>query len=113
MNIYKGIGVSDGVAIGKVLIINSAFMNYPRFKLSSKEEIDFEIQRIKDAKVVTEEQLNTIMDQSIDVLPEEIRSVFSSYKMFINDKRFIPAIIEKIEKMEINAEWALIHVITD
>ncbi|MDH5560480.1 MAG: phosphoenolpyruvate--protein phosphotransferase [Deltaproteobacteria bacterium] len=113
MNIYRGLGASDGVAIGKVLIINSAFMNYPRFQIETREEVEFEIKRVLDAKKATEDHLNQVMAQSENIIPEEIRAVFSSYKMFIGDKRFFPAIIDKIEQLKINAEWALIHVLAD
>ncbi len=113
MNIYKGIGVSDGVAIGKVLKINSAYLNYPRIQLDNEEKIPLEIERIKKAQRSVEEQLDNIMQRSVDVLPEEMNSVFSSYKMFIRDKNFVPAIEKKIEEFQINAEWALIYVIAD
>ncbi|MBU2511742.1 phosphoenolpyruvate--protein phosphotransferase [bacterium] len=113
MIIYKGIGVSDGVAIGKVLKINSAYLNYPRIQLDSEDKIPLEIDRIKRAQKSVEEQLDNIMIHSADVLPEEINSVFSSYKMFIRDKNFVPAIEKKIETLQINAEWALIHVIAE
>lgn len=114
MNIYHGIGVSDGVVIGKVLKINSAFMNYPRIQLEGNEkQISLEIERIRQAQKHVEEQLDSIMQQSADVLPDEISSVFSGYKMFIRDKRFVPTIENKIREQKINAEWALIYVIAD
>jgi phosphotransferase system enzyme I (PtsI) len=113
MNIYKGIGVSDGVAIGKVLKINSAFVNYPRIQLDSVDKIPFEISRLKAAQLSVEQQLDGIMLQSVAILPEEINSVFASYKMFVRDKKFIPAIEKKIVEMQINAEWALIYVMAD
>lgn len=114
MHTYKGIGVSDGVAIGKVLKINSAFVQYPRISLEDDEsKIPFEIERIRVAQQSVEEQLDKIIEQSADVLPEELNSVFSSYKLFVKDKRFVPAIEKRIVESKINAEWALIHVIAD
>ena len=113
MNIYRGIGVSDGVAIGKVLMINSAFMQYPRVQLDDDSKVPLEIERIQQAQLLIEQQLDETMEQSVAILPEEMRSVFASYQLFIRDKRFIPAIEERIAKDKINAEWALIHVIAD
>ncbi len=113
MNVYKGIGVSDGVAFGKVLKINSAYVNYPRIQFDSAKQIPTEISRIKEARISIEEQLDSIMEKSVEILPEEMKSVFSSYKMFINDKNFIPAIENKVRELQINAEWALIIVIAD
>ena len=113
MNIYKGIGVSDGVAIGKVLKINSAYVNYPRIQLDSEDKIPVETRRIKEAQISVEQQLDAITMQSVEILPEEINSVFSSYKMFIRDKNFVPAIETKIREQQINAEWALIIVLAE
>lgn len=113
MNIYKGIGVSDGVSIGKVLKINSAYVNYPRIQLDSDDKIPLEIQRIRDARDAVETQLDAIMSQSMEIIPEEMNSVFASYKMFLRDNKFVPAMEKKIETLQINAEWALISVIAD
>lgn len=113
MNVYKGLGVSDGVAIGKVLKINSAYVNYPRIQLDSDEKVPLEIDRIKQAQKSVEEHLDAIVDKSEDVIPKEIYSVFASYKMFIQDKNFVPKIEQKIRDFQINAEWALIYVLAD
>lgn len=113
MNTYRGIGVSDGVAIGKVLRINSAFMQYPRIELDDDSLVPIETERIRKAQASIEEQLDETMEQSVTILPEEMRSVFTSYKLFIRDKRFVPAIEDRITKDKINAEWALIHVMAD
>ncbi len=113
MNTYRGIGVSDGVAIGKVLRINSAFMNYPRRELEDEEKVPLEIERIKQAQKSVEDQLDLVKKQAVDVLPDEISAVFSSYKLLIRDKRIVPAIEDKIRQFKINAEWALIRVIAD
>ncbi|MFH2130184.1 MAG: phosphoenolpyruvate--protein phosphotransferase [bacterium] len=113
MNTYRGIGVSDGVAIGKVLRINSAFVRYPRIELADDKSVPLEIERIRKAQAAVEVQLDETMKQSTSILPEELSSVFASYKHFIKDKRFIPAIEERINRDKINAEWALIYVIAD
>lgn len=113
MNIYRGIGVSDGVAIGKALRINSAFVQYPRIQLDDDESVAVEIERIQQALMAVEQQLDETMKQSSDLLPEELKSVFASYKLFFRDRRFVPAIEERVKRDKINAEWALIYVIAD
>jgi phosphoenolpyruvate-protein phosphotransferase (PTS system enzyme I) len=114
MNIYKGIGVSEGISIGKVLKINSAFMSYPRIELQGNEEkISLELDKIRMAQKAVEEQLDQILDQSDDFMSKEMEPLLVGYKMFIRDKRFIPAIEKTIQESKINAEWALIRVIAD
>lgn len=113
MNIYRGIGVSEGVAIGKVLRINSAFVQYPRIQLDNAAAVEVEIDRLRVAQATVERQLDETMEQSMEIISEDLRTVFASYKLFIRDKRFVPAIEERIKKDKINAEWALIYVIAD
>jgi len=113
MNIYRGIGVSEGVAIGKVLRINSAFVNYPRIELDDDNSVLVEIERIRKAQADVEGQLDETMEQSATIISEDIRAVFASYKLFIRDKRFIPAIEDRVARDKINAEWALIYVLAE
>lgn len=113
MNIHRGIGVSDGIVFGKALTIYSAFLNYPRIQFQDEKRIAVEIGRIQKAKTKTEQELTDIITDTNDLIPEEIHSVFSGYKLFINDKRFIPVIEETITNRKINAEWALIRVLAD
>ena len=114
MNVYKGIGVSEGISIGKILKINSAFMSYPRIQLEGKDrQIPLEIDKIRLAQKAVEEQFDQIMNSSEDFFPKEMEPLLSGYKMFIRDKRFIPAIEKTITESKINAEWALIRVIAD
>jgi len=111
MQIYRGMGVSEGVAIGKVLKIHSAFMNYPRTQLDNADAVPGEVSRIQLAQKKTEEQLAQISDQSSGLLDDELAQIFSSYQLLLKDKQFIPKVLKTIEKEQINAEWALIRVI--
>ena len=113
MSIYRGIGVSEGIVMGDALTIYSAFLNYPRKRIESQDEIQHEIERIQKARSTTEKQINSIMETSNDFITDEIQSVFSGYKLFVNDKRFVPAIEENIKTQKINSEWALITVLAD
>ncbi len=113
MSIYRGIGVSDGIVIGEALTIYSAFLNYPRIQIESDEEVERELERIQKARKDTDDQISTIMDKSSEFIEGEIQSVFAGYKLFINDKRFIPAIEDIIRKRRVNAEWALITVLAE
>ncbi len=113
MQTYRGLGVSEGVAIGKVLKIYSAFVNYPRIELSGKDKIPFELERLAKALEETERQLDEVAKQSSDLIPDEFQNIFSGYQLFLQDKQFIPVVKKKIENDQINAEWALIRTLAD
>ena len=113
MQVYRGLGVSEGVAIGKVLKIYSAFVNYPRRELATEAEVPSELMRLETALVETEKQLDEISKQSSDLIPTEFQGIFTGYQLFLQDKQFIPAVKKEIEKNQINAEWALIRTIAE
>ena len=50
MQVYQGIGVSEGVAIAKILKIHSAFVNYPRIELQDAGDVPLEVDRVKRAQ---------------------------------------------------------------
>ncbi len=112
MQTYHGLGVSEGVSIGKALKIHSAFVNYPRIELSDDQDIPQELERLDQALQLTEAQLKELETQSHD-LSEEFQGIFAGYRLFLKDKQFIPAIQGKITHNKINAEWALIRVIAN
>ena len=113
MNIYRGIGASEGVVMGPVLIISPSFVNYPRIHLTDDWQVEAELKRVKKAQALTEEQIKQVMENSINILGSELNTVFSGYQMFVRDKRFVPAVEKQINSRKINAEWALINVISE
>ncbi|OGH04423.1 MAG: phosphoenolpyruvate--protein phosphotransferase [Candidatus Lambdaproteobacteria bacterium RIFOXYD1_FULL_56_27] len=111
MQIYKGLGVSEGVAVGKVLKIHSAFMNYPRIEIEDESALPLEVERLKKAQLQTQAQLEAISADSGSVINDELRQVLTSFQLLLADKKFVPAMIDKVLTAKINAEWALIRTI--
>ena len=111
MQTYRGLGVSEGVAIGRILRIHSAFVNYPRVQFDDDQQLPQEIERLKRAQTLTEIQLDEITGHSEGLLDEEMQQLFTSYQLLLRDKQFIPAMIKEIETQKVNAEWALIRIV--
>ena len=105
----KGIGVSAGVAIGKVqLFSRQAAKPVPR--AISKEEIPIEIDRLRAALATTREQIRSTQRQVAEVLGEEHASIFDAHILVVDDPVFIENVIESIEKEQVNVEPVLLQV---
>jgi len=102
-----GIGVSKGIAIGKVYLINRDQIEVSEYCLP-KQNLDEEIARFEQALEIARAQLRRIRDQ----IPKEksavdIAAFIEAHLMMLDDTLLTQAPIELILKHQCNAEWAL------
>ncbi|MDY6993437.1 MAG: phosphoenolpyruvate-utilizing N-terminal domain-containing protein, partial [Pseudomonadota bacterium] len=102
-----GIGVSKGIAIGKVYLINRDQIEISEYCLP-KQNLDEEVARFEQALEIARAQLRRIRDQ----IPKEksavdIAAFIEAHLMMLDDTLLTQAPIELILKHQCNAEWAL------
>jgi phosphotransferase system enzyme I (PtsI) len=106
--VMKGIGVSPGVAIGKVYLFNRMEMQVPFYKLGNPALVPKEIDRFLDALHESETQLlelkNKLVDSGGGMEPLYIIDV---HIMIMRDRKFIDLTMQNIRDMSVNAEWAV------
>lgn len=100
----KGIGVSPGIAIGKVFIKKEVELKNVKFTIN---QISAELDRLNNAIEKTTTEINTIYGKTLKNLGKDDAEIFVVHKMMIEDPEFIGMIKEKIESESINAEWAV------
>lgn len=100
----KGIGVSPGIAIGKVFIKKEVELKNEKFTIN---QISAELDRLNNAIEKTTTEINTIYRKTLKNLGKDDAEIFVVHKMMIEDPEFIGMIKEKIESESINAEWAV------
>jgi len=105
----RGIGVSAGVAIGKVQLFSTQAAK-PVQRSIAKEEVPSEIDRLRVALSTTREQIKSTQRQVAEVLGEEHASIFDAHILVVDDPVFIDNVIESIEKEQINVEPVLLQV---
>ncbi|MCX8021902.1 MAG: phosphoenolpyruvate--protein phosphotransferase [Syntrophorhabdaceae bacterium] len=109
--VVKGIGVSSGIAFGKVRLIERGRL--PVTKRSIKEEhIQKEVNRFRHAIKTAIEELNSIKESIPD---DEVRKhafIIDAHMMILQDDFFTGAVIETIKSEKVNAEWALDQVVS-
>ena len=110
MNRYKGTGGTSGIVIGKILNIYSAFHNFPRYKLNNISECEQENQRLCEAKMHVLQEIEESEKKSELFLGQELRKLFETHRLILEDKQVIPQAEKFIADDMINAEWALMRV---
>lgn len=101
---YKGIGASAGIGIGKVVIIKEQELNYSKVTITDKEA---EKKRLADAINVFVEK-TTALAESMKVTAGEAESeILQGHIMMIQDPAITEQIEQKIDDESINAEAAV------
>lgn len=102
--LIKGIGASNGVAIGKAYIINEVI---PEIKKIIIEDKASEIERFKSALTLAQGQLENIKEVASKTLGEKEAEIFEAHLLILQDPEFIGAIEMQINSEGVNSEFAL------
>lgn len=106
---YKGIGVSPGIAIGRVVIIEKRVASVYRVPIR-EEEVVSEVTRFKESLDKTRDELLDLKLKVSRSMGDEYASIFEAHAMMVSDPSFADKVAQKIENEQVNAEWALAEV---
>lgn len=102
----KGVGVSRGVAIGKVFLLQRDQLKVREY-LIPPSLVEAEIERFNEAIVFARQQLAQIRDQIPSNTPVDIVSFIDTHLLMLNDKALSQHPAGLIRERGCNAEWAL------
>ncbi|MER2106597.1 MAG: phosphoenolpyruvate--protein phosphotransferase [Solibacillus sp.] len=107
--IYKGLGASEGLAIG-----NSFHYNVVEPDVSQRFVKDFglEIKRFHDALESAEVEITALMNTIQKNLGEHEAEIFAAHLLILEDTELINPIIDLIKEQKVNAEYAVHTVAT-
>ena len=100
----KGIGVSNGIGIGKVYIYTEPKISVVRYNI---DDTTTEINRFKEAIEVATADIDKLYIESISTIGSKDAEVFIAHKLMLNDPELIQSVIDKINTEHINSEYAL------
>ncbi|MFB3896989.1 MAG: phosphoenolpyruvate--protein phosphotransferase [bacterium] len=106
----KGIGVSPGIAIGKVFLLDSERYYIPERKIVP-EEIEAEIARFTEAINKTKSQLTNLKNKVERELGEAHARIFATHLMVLEDPTLVQQTIDRIKKDQTNVEFGLSQVL--
>ena len=111
MKQLKGIGVSPGIAIGKVFVLHSGeSFNLPK-RVVGPENISNEIARFEDALTRTRTEILSIRRKLSDQIGRENSDIFTAHLLILEDRTLIEDVIEVIKNEKVGAEYAFSTVI--
>ncbi|CAM8293290.1 PtsA Phosphoenolpyruvate-protein kinase (PTS system EI component in bacteria) [Candidatus Methylopumilus planktonicus] len=101
-----GIGVSNGIAIGRAHLISNALLEVVQYDIEIKN-IPLEVKRFEDAIAAVKIELNKIKSQLPSDSPKELSAFIDTHLMILNDKSLSSLPKSIIENEKCNAEWAI------
>lgn len=105
-----GLGVSPGVAIGRPLVVENRPLPVIKRQLA-EEDIEAEVGRFHECAALAAQRLVELAASAAAKVGEESAAIFEAHRLMLQD----PILLEQVEKVirqnQVNAEWALEHVV--
>ena len=101
-----GVGISDGIAIGKAHLISHAFSDITHYEIEASQ-IDNEHERFDTAIIKAQEEITALEGQIPEGAPTEFQGFIDLHRLILNDPMLSQSPKEQITKLKCNAEWAL------
>jgi phosphoenolpyruvate-protein phosphotransferase (PTS system enzyme I) len=108
----QGLSVSPGVAVGRAVIIR--FGGLPAFRRAvAPEEFEREERRLRRAAGRAAEDFVRHSREAKGDIGSELAAILEAHGLIAEDETFLGAIVERIRRERVNAEWALAEVTRD
>ena len=101
----KGLGVSDGIVIGRVLRLQEGTHNIYRAEIA-EADLERERRRFRAAVRLARRQLEAIKDRAEKELGRGHAYIFDAHLLFLQDAKLTRDVEDYIVKEHSNAEWA-------
>lgn len=103
---WRGLGVSDGIVIGRVLRVFNGARQVYRATLDEKD-VEREVRRLRAAVRLARMQLLAIKARAEKELGAEHAYIFDAHLLMLEDKKFLQDVERHIREDRVNAEWAV------
>ncbi len=108
--VFRGIGVSPGIAIGKALAIE---VRRPRAKRETIEtaQLPQEVARLRQALEASRSQILELQQKIAGELGEQYGRIFEAHLLILEDRLLVQETVTRIERDRVNAEFAVQEVL--
>ena len=103
---WQGLGVSDGVVIGRVLRVFNGARQVYRATLDEKD-VEKEVRRLRAAIRLARRQLLAIKTRAEKELGAEHAYIFDAHLLMLEDLKLLEDVEKHIREDRVNAEWAV------
>jgi phosphotransferase system enzyme I (PtsI) len=106
MRRLTGMGVSDGIAIGRAVVI--AKRDVEVFRIPIPEEgVEHELERFRSACGETKRGIQRTRRNVGRLFGQELAAIFDAHQLLLGDRSFVSDIERRIQRDRVNAEWAV------
>ena len=106
MEIKKGIAVAPGVVIKEAFVLETEGYRIPRH-LIKEDETPGELARLEEAIASANKEIDELEGNVSKKLGSQIGAIFATHKLMLQDENLKHAFVEKIEKNNFSAEYAV------
>ena len=108
--VFRGIGVSPGIAVGKALVVES---RRPRVKREpvDPERIPLELSRLRQALEVSRRQILEIQERIAKEVGSQYARIFDAHLLILEDQWLAEQAGAVIQNQRVNAEFAVQEVL--
>ena len=112
MEIKKGIAVSQGISIGKCLVIDAEDYRIPRRSVKPSQRM-MEIQRARNAFRTAIKELTALEPEEDKAEQRNIKDIFAVHLRFLHDRSLRKRITDLIHTESVTAEYAVSTVLRE
>ncbi|HME41892.1 MAG TPA: phosphoenolpyruvate--protein phosphotransferase [Syntrophorhabdales bacterium] len=106
-----GLGVSSGIAIGKVYLLERGRIHIEKYSVK-EEQVEREISKFQNAIKSAVDELNSIKENIPDDDARRHAFIIDAHILMLQDQYFLKEVIDTIRSKKANAEWALDIVVS-
>jgi phosphotransferase system enzyme I (PtsI) len=111
MQVVQGLGVAEGIAIGRAVCLVTRAIDVYRFPIDD-DDLDAEVERLREAVRRTEQEIRRTQSGVGEELGKDLAEIFEAHVLMLADKAFVERIVERIRSEKANAEW-VVHRTTE
>jgi phosphotransferase system enzyme I (PtsI) len=106
MQVLQGMGVSDGIAIGRAVCIETRGPDVFRFHIP-EDQVEKEVVRLHEGALHARGELKRIRARAEEDLGDDLAAIFDAHVLLLSDRNFLGRVEERIRTHHVNAEWAV------
>ncbi|NBV24311.1 MAG: phosphoenolpyruvate--protein phosphotransferase [Proteobacteria bacterium] len=109
--IFRGIPVSSGVCVGKILVLGQQRVQITRHEIA-EADVPRELDRLEQGLLATRSQLHEIQQQVTQAMGAKDASIFEAHLLVLDDPTLLEGVTRMIADDKVTAEWAF-HVVAE
>lgn len=108
---FRGIPVSAGVCVGKILVLGQPRALITRQAIS-EADVPRQLERLEQGLLATRQQLHDIQQQVTQAMGAKDASIFEAHVLVLDDPTLLEGVTRMITNEHVTAEWAF-HVVAE